>query len=421
MNPLDRTSLSPVLRTLRGLLHGLVGLLLLVVVVRAERLTSGASFEVVGAAVATAVVYAAGAWAPVVKRSARAAAVWLVVLLAVWLWLVLLTPDAVWIAFPLFFLELHLAGRWSLPAVVATTLVAVGGSAWHADGLHVGAVLGPTLGAAVVVATVRGYEALHRESEERRLLIAELTATRGELARAERASGVLAERERLAREIHDTLAQGLSSIQLLLRAAERTLPTDPDTALQQVVTAREAAATNLAEARRFVHDWAPPDLQSGSLRDALDQLCRRTTASSGVPVDLTVSGSVIPLPTAHEVALLRIAQQAVANAVQHASPRRIRLTLSYMDTEVALDVVDDGRGFDVTATASAERGAPAAGEVAPAGSDARRGSPATRGFGLAAMHARAAALAGTLVVESTPGHGTAVAVTLPLPDGDPHG
>ena len=412
MNPLDPTSLSPVLRTLRGFLHALVGVLLLVVVVRAARLTDVASGGVAWAATATAGVYAAGALTPAVKRSAHSAVVWLAVLLAAWLWLVILTPDAVWLAFPLFFLELHLAGRWGLPAVVVTTLVAVGGSAWHAGGLQVGGVLGPVIGAAVVVATVRGYEALHRESEQRRVLISELTATRSDLAHAERAAGVLGERERLAREIHDTLAQGLSSIQLLLRAAERTIGTDPDIARQQVVTAREAAVANLAEARRFVHDWAPPDLESGSLRHALEQLAQRTTASSGIPVDVIVSGTVGPLPTGHEVALLRIAQQAVANAIQHADARSIHLTLSYMDTEIVLDAVDDGRGFD-----SAHRGGRPTAVGNRAGLSAHQHSHGAQGFGLAAMRARAAALNGTLAIESAAGRGTAVAVILPLPAG----
>lgn len=409
MNPLDPTSLSPVLRTLRGFLHALVGVLLLVVVVRDLRLTgSSPSLDIVWAVAATAVIYGAGARMPVVKQSVHAAAVWLAVLLAAWFWLVILTPDAVWLAFPLFFLELHLLGRWGLPAVVGTTLVAVCGFAWHAGGPQMGGVLGPVIGAAVVVATVRGYEALNRESEQRRLLISELTATRNDLVHAERAAGVLAERERLAREIHDTLAQGLSSIQLLLRAAERTIYSDPDTARQQVVTAREAAVANLAEARRFVHAWTPPDLESGSLLHALEQLCQRTTASSGIPADVTISGTVVPLPTGHEAALLRVAQQAVANAVQHSDARRIHLTLSYMDTEIVLDAVDDGRGFD----------GPDSGAMPIGNRDGSDGHGA-RGFGLAAMRARAAALHGTLAIESAAGHGTAVAVTLPLPSGRP--
>ncbi len=410
MNLLDPSSLSPVLRTLRVLLHALVGVLLLVVVLQSVRRADDDVDGVVWAAAATALVYAAGALVPAVKRSAHAAALWLAVLLAAWLCLVIMTPDAVWLAFPLFFVELHLAGRWGLPAVLVTTLVAVGGSVWHAGALHVGSVLGPTIGAAVVLATVRGYEALLSESEQRRVLIFELTTTRSELARAEHAAGVLTERERLAREIHDTLAQGLSSIQLLLRAAERTIDTDPGTARQQVATAREAAVANLAEARRFVHDWAPPDLGSGSLSHALEQLAQRTVAGSGIPVDLTVSGKVVTLPTGHEVALLRIAQQAVANATQHADARHIHLTLSYMDAEIVLDVVDDGRGFD---------GADPVDRTAIAGhraaSDLHQDGHGARGFGLAAMRARAAALNGTLVIESVAGHGTAVAVTLPLP------
>lgn len=209
---------------------------------------------------------------------------------------------------------------------------------------------------------------------------------------------MLAERERLAREIHDTLAQGLSSIQLLLRAAERALPQRPGTALGHVRQARTAAVGNLAEARRFVRALSPPDLEAGSLPAALERLCATTARTSPLAVHCQVSGVPTALPTAHEVALLRIAQSALANTVRHAGARRAELTLSYMDTEVALDVVDDGAGF-----------VPA--EVPAPGSAAARGT----GFGLAAMRARARALQGTLVVESAPGEGTAVAVTLPCP------
>lgn len=400
--PVDPGALSPVLRVLRACMHALVAVLVVVLVVRATAAPDGVGRHgsfVAGptavslGALAFSVVYATGAWLPRVRHSVRAAGVWLSVLLACWVVLVLLTPDAVWLAFPLFFLELHLLRRWGLLAVLGTLVVTVAGFGWHQHALGFGTVLGPAIGAAVVVATVRGYEALARESEQRRRLIAELTATRADLAAAEHDAGVLAERERLAREIHDTLAQGLSSIQLLLRAAERTLDAAPDRAREQVATAREAAATNLAEARRFVRDWAPPDLESGSLVEALEALCARTTATSGIGAHVTVSGTPMELPAAHEVALLRIAQQAVANAVAHADASHVELTLSLMETEVALDVVDDGRGF------------------APV--DAVGGT----GFGLATMRARARALGGTLAVESAPGAGTAVAATLPLPSG----
>ncbi|WP_399096696.1 sensor histidine kinase [Streptomyces sp. BBFR2] len=342
--------------------------------------------------------YVTGPLLPRVRPHSGAAALWLTLVAAVWLVLLALTQDGVWLAFPLFFVQLHLLPpRWGLPAVAVTTLAAVAGFALHTGALGVGTVIGPVLGAAVAVAVVLGYQALYRESEQRRRIVEELTATRGELAAAEHAAGVLAERERLAREIHDTLAQGLSSIQLLLRAAERALPARPESALGHVVHARATAVDNLAEARRFVRELTPPDLETGSLPAALERLCA-TTARAGLAVHCQVSGTPAELPVPHEAALLRIAQSALANTVRHAGARRAELTLSYMDTEVALDVVDDGAGFD-----------PAA--LPPAGTATAGGT----GFGLAAMRARARALHGALAVESAPGEGTAVAVTLPLP------
>ncbi|GLZ41385.1 sensor histidine kinase [Actinokineospora sp. NBRC 105648] len=311
---------------------------------------------------------------------------WLAPLSGLWLVLLALTPDGIWFAFPLYFAHLRLLpARWAVPAVVLTAAAAIGGFGWHRHALTLGMVVGPALGAAVAVATVLGYQRLHRESERRRELIEELTATRGDLAAAQHAAGVLAERERLAQEIHDTVAQGLASIQLLLTAAERTAV---GPALPHVRAARQAAADNLAEARRFVRDWSPPDLDGGSLPAALGRLCATTAAASGLAVRCHVSGTETALPTTHQVALLRIAQSALANVVTHARAGSVELTLSYMDDEVALDVVDDGVGLSTP---------PESGS----------------GFGLAAMRARARALAGTLAVESAPGAGTAVVVTLP--------
>ncbi|MEV5596596.1 sensor histidine kinase [Streptomyces sp. NPDC052496] len=380
----------------------MVAALLALAAVRAVTDHSPNAPAVTGAAALLLAVYAVGPTLPPVRTSTAAAALWLAVVMVVWAVLLALTPLGVWLAFPLFFVQLHLLPlRWALPAVLVTTLVAIGGFGWHTRALTVGTVIGPALGAAVAVAVVLGYQALYRESEQRRRLIEELTAARSDLAAAEHAAGVLAERERLAREIHDTLAQGLSSIQLLLRAAERGIPPGPDTAaaLGHVQQARQAAVDNLAEARRFVRALSPPDLEAGSLPAALERLCATTARSAGLAVHCQVSGAPVELPTPHEVALLRIAQSALANAVQHAHASRAELTLSYMDTEVALDVVDDGTGF-----------APDA--VPPPGSGAVAGT----GFGLAAMRARARALHGTLAVESTPGEGTAVAVTLPYPE-----
>src|SRR5699024_8372858 len=157
---------------------------------------------VISAAVGTGVLYAAGPALPRISRSRRAAAVWLAVLGAAWVVLLVLTPDGVWIAFPLFFLQLHLLPLGAgVAAVAASTLAAIAGFTWHAEGFTPAAAIGPLIGAAVAVATVLADQALYRESEHRRRLLDELDTARSDLAEAERTAGVLAERERLAREI----------------------------------------------------------------------------------------------------------------------------------------------------------------------------------------------------------------------------
>ncbi|PZT77526.1 MULTISPECIES: sensor histidine kinase [unclassified Streptomyces] len=386
----------PVAAALRLCLHGLLLGLLALTAVKA----AGDGLPRAGAVIATAgvlgAVYVTGATVRSVQPGTRAGAGWLAVLGLLWAVLLVLSPDALWVAFPLYFLQLHLLPtHWSLPAVAATAGAAIAGFLLHGQAVTPGTFIGPLLGGAVAVATVLGYEALFRESERRRRLIEELVATRAELAEAERTAGTLAERERLAREIHDTLAQGLSSIQLLLRAAERALPDDAPAAAH-VHRAREAAQDNLAEARRFVRALTPPDLENGSLAAALERLTART-AAPGLTVQFAVSGTPVELPTPYEVALLRTAQSALANTVRHAGARRAEITLSFMDTSVSLDVVDDGRGFAQDEPAAT--------------------SPESGGFGLPAMRSRARSLGGTLSVESAPGQGTAVALTLPLPVG----
>ncbi|MBO1331270.1 sensor histidine kinase [Streptomyces sp. VRA16 Mangrove soil] len=389
---MDPRSLTPALRALRLCLHLLTAGLLALVVLRA---VTGRTDEPVAAVVTVAVlvglVYAAGSLIPAVRATRAGAACWLAALGAVWAVLLALSPDGLWLAFPLYFLLVHLLPvRWALPAVAVAAGAAIASYLGHGGPLNAGAFIGPLLGAAVAVATVLGYQALYRESESRRRLIEELIATRAELADAERTAGTLAERERLAREIHDTLAQGLSSIQLLLRAAGRDLPADSPVAAH-IEQARATAQDNLAEARRFVRALTPPDLENGSLSGALQRLC---TTAPGVAARFTTSGTPLELPTPYEVALLRIAQSALGNTVRHAHARRAEITLSFMETSVALDVVDDGDGFDPDHAASGDGG-----------------------FGLPAMRARVRALGGTFTVESAPGEGTAVAVTLPLPAG----
>ncbi|MGH3444754.1 MAG: sensor histidine kinase, partial [Nocardioidaceae bacterium] len=180
--------------------------------------------------------------------------------------------------------------------------------------------------------------------------------------------------------IHDTLAQGLSSIQLLLGAAEQQLA-DGQPARPLVDQARAVATTNLEEARRFVRALAPAALTDESLGGALDRLAATHRAT------LTVDGRPRPLPADQQEALLRITQEALANVASHAGAGNVAVTLGYLDDAVAIDVVDDGVGFDTSASQA--------------------------GFGLRSMRARAERLRGTFTVESTPGGGTAIAVSLP--------
>ncbi|MFF8267811.1 sensor histidine kinase [Streptomyces sp. NPDC016562] len=397
-------ALTPVSKVLRLCLHALFLALLALAAGRAVAGSAPRSGWVVALCAVLAAAYLGGVRVPAVHSSPRAGALWLAGLGALWAALLALSPDGLWLAFPLYFLELHLLRlRWGVAAVAVTACAAIAGYLGHNGPAHGGAVnpgafLGPLLGGAVAVATVLGYQALYRESERRRELIEELIATRAELAAAERSAGILAERERLAREIHDTLAQGLSSIQLLLRAAERALGEPepaPGPALEHIARAREAAQENLAEARRFVRALTPPDLEHGSLAAALERLC---AAAPWPRVRFSLSGSPRVLPTPYEVALLRIAQSALANVVRHARAGRAEITLTFMDASVTLDVVDDGQGFDLSAAASGS------GEGSGDG-----------GFGLPAMRSRAETLGGLFTVESDPGQGTAVAVTLPLP------
>ncbi|MEV5305278.1 MULTISPECIES: sensor histidine kinase [Streptomyces diastaticus group] len=389
---------TPAPRVLAWCLHLLVGALLVMAVGRAFVGGGGQAWAVGAVGAAFGAVYAVGPVLPAVRRSRRGAVVWLVGVGVLWAGLLALTADAMWLAFPLFFVQLHLlAGRAGPSAVALTTGVAVCSYAAHQGRFTAAAAIGPVIGAAVAIAVVRGYQALYRESEQRRRLIEELTRARADLAAAQHTAGVMAERERLAREIHDTLAQGLSSIQLLLRAAQRSLGADggTDGAGRYVEQARQAAADNLAEARRFVAALAPQDLEGTTLAGALERLCATTSATSPVTVRFHLAHDPGPLSTAYEVALLRIAQAALGNTVRHAGARTAAVTLSGLGDAVALDVVDDGRGFEPAALPAPD--------------------PDRGGFGIPAMRARTRALGGTLTIESRPGAGTAVAAQLPLP------
>ncbi|SIN77944.1 sensor histidine kinase [Agromyces cerinus] len=397
------SALRPVFTALRLGLHVLVVGLTLFVVVRA--LLDDAPDEIGVTVLAVAFLACYGAGVATAHRSLPtwARVIWLVSLLVLWVGMSAMTPDAAFLAFPLFFLELHvLAAPIAVPLVVVTFGLSVWGTATHL-GFEVGSILGPLISAGVAIVIGLGYRAMAQETQERQALILDLMATREELAAASREAGTLAERERLAKEIHDTVAQGLSSIQMLLHAAERDVADEPTQ--QKLKLARETAAQNLGETRRFIRELAPPSLDAQTLPSALRRLTESTTEQSmqsGTPlrVEFSTSGDPVMLSMAADAALLRIAQGSLANVLQHAGATHASVTLSYLGDEIALDVVDDGVGFRTSSTLDADASQP--GDAGPGG------------FGLRAIRQRAAALGGSVDIESAPGDGTAISVRIPV-------
>lgn len=391
-------------RRLRGaldaLLAGLVVLAAVHVVLAGERVAVG-----LAAAAALLVADAVGRARVVVPDDVDAprgrwwpAGAWVAALLVCWVVLLLVTPTGLWVAFPLMMLEMHVLGPHRGAAAVAlTTAVAVADPLLGGTGT-LGAVLGPVIGAGVAVGVVVGLEAVVRESQQRQRLVDELVRARDARDDAERERAVATERERLAREIHDTLAQGLASIELLLRGADAAVAAGDDARARAAIDrSRRTARDNLAEARRVVRDLAPADLEARTLVDALGRVAARTV---GPRVEVRVSGDPQPLPLPVETALVRVAQSALGNVARHAGATRAAVTVSFLHDAVALDVVDDGCGFVVDEPPGRSASSGAAGEGG--------------GFGLAAMRSRLAELGGTLSVESAPGEGTALAAHVPL-------
>lgn len=349
-----------------------------------------------------------------------AAAGWLALVLALWGLLVAHHGDFAWVAFPLFFVVLHVvalvAGPRALlrrvagPVLVAAIAgVVVLGMAGSGDGVRPAAVIGPLVGAGVAVVLSGAYRALHEESERQRAVAAELRAARATLAATQHRAGALAERERLARDIHDTLTQGLASIVLVSRAAQDALRAgDADLAASRLETVRATAAESLADSRAFVRE-----LRSGStgagLVESLEAVVRafaaqQAAAGSPVAVDLDVAGTPVPVPDAVETALVRAARASLANVGQHARASRARVSLAFLPGELTLDVADDGVGF----TPGGGGGGAA---VGPAGGPESGGST---GVGLLSVRERLALLGGEATVESAPGEGTVVALRVPL-------
>ncbi|MER0482309.1 sensor histidine kinase [Streptomyces sp. Edi2] len=257
-----------------------------------------------------------------------------------------------------------------------------------------------------------------RQNKEHAELIEELRRNREQVARLSHQAGIFAERERLAREIHDTLAQSLTSIISLVQAADSEVEGAPAVARKHLALVGRVAKESLVEARAFVADRTPASLQESSLAQALRRQADGLIAESGLLVRFAVEGDERPLPMAVNVVLLRAAQEAGANVRKHADARAVELMLRYDAGQVVLRVADDGKGFDAAAGAGAEVAAGTAAAGA-AGREQERGAAGQGqgdggGFGLRGMAARVAQTGGVLSVVSEPGVGTTVEVTVPV-------
>ncbi|MFE8886497.1 sensor histidine kinase [Pseudarthrobacter enclensis] len=317
-------------------------------------------------------------------RRGRPGLAWMAALVTVWAVLVIAAPSFAWCSFALFFLgRSAMSGAAGYAAAGVTAAATAAGLFRLSDGTDVAMLLGPL---AVGVMLTLVYDRISRDAEEQRRLHAEVSATQGRLAASERRAGTIAERERVSREIHDTVTQGLASSLLLLEAAGRSWPSPA--AHDGVQQATSLLRSNLAETRSLVHELASPGLEGSPLEESLLVAARQYLPAAR----LLVTGDSRPVPADVRHALLRVVQSAASNVRLHASTETATMTLGFLPEAVTLDIYDDGAGFDPAAAAPP--------------SDAG-------GYGLRAMRRRVEQLGGTFSVESSPGQGTIVAAQLP--------
>ena len=338
-----------------------------------------------------------GVGAPaLVRRDHRRAAAYLLVLVAVVSVLAWVLPEL------LFLLFLAFPQVWfmvaDLPAGLRWTL-ALGAAAMTGPMVHWAQGTEPfdlqtMVGLTFSLAMGAWVFSVLEHSEQRAELIRELESTRAELATLHHQQGMVAERERLAREVHDTLAQGYTSIVVLAQTAAAALPGDAAAAGERLAVIEEVARENLAEARAMVAAFAPVALDSATLVEALQRLAERFGRETGVGtrVDTVALGGVGPaLSRTEEIVLLRGAQEALANVRRHASASAVVLRVSRVgsgeDAQVSVHVEDDGVGFDPAVTV---------------------------GVGLAGLRDRAQEVGGDVDVRSVPGEGTRVTVRVPV-------
>ena len=304
--------------------------------------------------------------------------------------LVIVAPDFLILSLGVFAPLCYHDLRWGTVALVGTGGVWLWLQRSQHGAIPWSSVLAVVLFVAAGLLLVGYFATVVRQSAERQQLIDELRRTQTELTEAERRAGVLTERQRLARDIHDTLTQGFASIAMLLEAATTSLPTE-SSGRRHVERALQTARDNLAESRRIVWEMRPAALADASLGDALSRLAQQLADDIGIEVGTNVTGTPTTLEAGEEDQILRVAQEALNNIRKHAGASRVNVTLSYMDEAVVLDVADDGVGITPKPASNG------------------------RGTGMRIMRERAETLGGSLTVESSPGEGTTVALHIPTP------
>ncbi|PPL17627.1 sensor histidine kinase [Microterricola pindariensis] len=402
-------ALSTTIRSMQIGLHLITAALLVVAATRAA-VDAVPLAPVLTGALAFAGWYAGGILLAGRVQGRHVGGWWLAGLALIWVGAVAASAEFIWLAFPLWLLAGYvLRLRWAIPFSVAIFAVVTVAPILQFGSTNYATVIGPLLGGTFALSISRGYVELVNDLRERQRLVAslvqaqrEMAALQEELAQTQRLAGAKAERTRISRDIHDTIAQGFSSISLLATGALESAQNEngqgermPRTLAQIDAIARD----NLVDVRRIVAALAPSELEEVALAGALRRMLDRLTEESGIVTELRVDDGLPALPTTVEVALLRTAQSALANVRQHADASRVVVNLADAGDSVRLDIVDDGRGFDARSW------------------DAGAGTSAGGGYGLHSMRARLRELGGGLDVESAPGEGAALSAHVPLARG----
>lgn len=402
--PGERTPVRTLSATVRSMQVGQHLITALLIVVSAGRaLADGSPVALI---LASSLVFAGWYLGGVVlasrTRDRILGAWWLMGLAMIWIGTVAASVEFVWLAFSLWLLAgLLLRWRWAVVFSIVVFAVVTAAPILHSGSTTYANIIGPLVGGLFALGISRGYLEVLRDSKERQRLVVslvqaqeEMAELHEELARTQHESGVIEERTRLSRDIHDTIAQGFSSISLLARAELENQPASDSARVLRHI--ESLAKENLIDVRRIVAALAPTELEGGALAGALRRMLDRLTEDTGVDTELHVDERFPALPTAVEVALLRTAQSALANVRLHADAKRVVVNLADVEDAIRLDIADDGHGFDVTAW------------------DTGSTRVELGGYGLHSMRARLRELGGGLDVESTPGEGTALSAHAPF-------